>query len=113
GMDVGDLSGAQAIQKLNGQLASEAAKSVSPRPAQFEFKTFLNNNPGLSLDKAGNLRVLGIFSQLAKRDVDLGRLARQNRDNWQNWDNVVEKYDKQNPVRDPVTHTVLSTDSVI
>jgi hypothetical protein len=113
GIDVGDLSGAQTIEKLNAQLASEAAKSVSPRPAQFEFKTFLNNNPGLNLDKAGNLRVLGIFGQLAKRDVDLGRLARANRDNWQNWDGIVAEYDKTHPVIDPVTKTPLSTDSVI
>lgn len=113
GINVGDLSGAQTIEKLNAALASEAAKSVSARPAQFEFKTFLANNPGLSLDKAGNLRVLGIFSQLAKRDVDLGRLARANRDNWQNWDNVVQQYDKTHPILDPVTKNVLSTDSVI
>jgi len=113
GVNVGDLSGAQTIEKLNAALASEAAKSVSPRPAQFEFRTFLANNPGLSLDKAGNLRVLGIFSQLAKRDVDLGRMARANRDNWDNWDNVVQQYDKQHPILDPVTHTPLSTDSVI
>jgi hypothetical protein len=113
GVNVGDLSGAQTIEKLNAALASEAAKSVSPRPAQFEFRTFLANNPGLSLDKAGNLRVLGIFSQLAKRDVDLGRMARANRDNWDNWDNVVQQYDKNHPILDPVTHTPLSTDSVI
>jgi len=113
GIDVGDLSGAEAIQKLNASLASESAKSISARPAQFEFKTFLSNNPGLSLDKQGNQRVIGIFSQLAKRDVDLGRLARANRDNWDNWDNVVEKYDKQNPIHDPATGRVITTDSIV
>lgn len=113
GVDVGDISGPQAIQKLNGLLASESAKGVSARPAQFEFKTFLTNNPGLDLDKAGNQRVIGIFSQLAKRDVDLGKLARQNRDNWSNWDNVVENYDKQNPIKDPTTGRVITTDSVV
>jgi hypothetical protein len=76
GVNVGDLSGPQAIQKLNAALAAESTKAISPRPAQFEFKTFLGNNPGLSLDRAGNERVIGIYSQLAKRDVDLGRLAR-------------------------------------
>jgi hypothetical protein len=113
GVNVGDLSGPQAIQKLNGLLASESAKGVSVRPAQFEFKTFLTNNPGLDLDKAGNQRVIGIFSQLAKRDVDLGKLARQNRDNWQNWDNVVENYDKQNPIKDPVSGKVITTNSIV
>jgi hypothetical protein len=113
GINVGDLSGPQAIQKLNAALASESTKSISPRPAQFEFKTFLGNNPGLSLDKAGNERVIGIFSQLAKRDVDIGRLARQNRDNWENWDSVVENYDKQHPIKDPTSGKVITTDSIV
>lgn len=113
GVDVGDLSGAEAIQKLNAALASESAKAISARPAQFEFKTFLGNNPGLSLDKQGNQRVIGIFSQLAKREVDLGRLARQNRDNWDNWDSVVQQYDKQNPIHDPASGRVITTDSVV
>jgi hypothetical protein len=94
GMDFGDLSGAQLIQKLNGILASESSKSFSTRPTQFEFKTFLANNPGLALDEKGNVRMLGILAQNAKREADLGKLARQNRDNWDNWDNVVEKYDR-------------------
>lgn len=113
GIDTGDLSGAQSIQKLNALLASESTKAISPRPAQFEFKTFLGNNPGLSLDKQGNERVIGIFSQLAKREVDLGRLARQNRDNWSNWDSVVENFDKTHPIKDPTTGKVITTDSVV
>lgn len=113
GIDTGDLSGGEAIQKLNALLASESTKAISPRPAQFEFKTFLGNNPGLSLDKQGNERVIGIFSQLAKRDVDLGRLARQNRDNWSNWDSVVESYDKSHPIKDPTSGKVITTDSVV
>jgi hypothetical protein len=113
GVDVGDLSGPQAIQKLNAVLASESAKGVGARPTQFEFKTFLANNPGLSMDKAGNERVIGIYSQLAKREVDLGRLARQNQDNWSNWDNVVEKYDKTHPIKDPNSGRVITTDSIV
>jgi hypothetical protein len=113
GVDVGDLSGPQAIQKLNAVLASESAKGVGARPTQFEFKTFLANNPGLSMDKAGNERVIGIYSQLAKREVDLGRLARSNQDNWSNWDNVVENYDKKNPIKDPTSGKVITTDSIV
>lgn len=113
GIDTGDLSGAESIQKLNALLASESTKAISPRPAQFEFKTFLSNNPGLSLDKAGNERVIGIFSQLAKREVDLGRLARQNRDNWNGWDTVVEGYDKTHPIIDPVSRKPITTDSIV
>src|SRR6266480_3558727 len=113
GFDFGDLSGAQSIQKLNGILASESAKAFSSRPTQFEFKTFLANNPGLELDEKGNIRMLGILSQTAKREADLGKLARQNRDNWDNWDNVVEKYDRDNPIKDPTSGKVLSSHSII
>jgi hypothetical protein len=113
GFDFGDLSGSQLIQKLNGVLASESSKSFSTRPTQFEFKTFLANNPGLALDEKGNVRMLGILSQNAKREADLGKLARQNQDNWSNWDNVVEKYDQEHPIKDPTTGKVLSNHSII
>lgn len=113
GFDFGDLSGGQLIQKLNGILASESSKSFSTRPTQFEFKTFLANNPGLALDEKGNIRMLGILSQNAKRDADLGKLARQNQDNWSKWDDVVEKYDSDHPIKDPTTGRVLSNHSII
>lgn len=115
GINVGDLSGAEAIQKLNASLASEMTKALASRPTQFEFKTFLANNPGLLLDKAGNERLISLFSQLAKREADIGKLARKNQDNWQNWDQVVERYDakKENQIIDPVTKKVLSTNSII
>lgn len=113
GINVGDLSGAEAIQKLNASLASEMTKALASRPTQFEFKTFLANNPGLLLDKAGNERLISMFSQLAKREADVGKLARKNQDNWSNWDSVVENYDKAHPIIDPVTKKVLSSDSII
>lgn len=113
GIDFGDLSGAQLIQKLNGVLASESSKSFSTRPTQFEFKTFLANNPGLALDEKGNVRMLGILAQTAKREADLGKLARQNRDSWDKWDDVVEKYDADHPIKDPTTGKVLSNHSII
>lgn len=113
GINVGDLSGAEAIQKLNAGLASEMTKALASRPTQFEFKTFLANNPGLLLDKAGNDRLIGIFSQLAKREIDIGKLARKNQDNWGNWDNVVENYDKSHPMTDPVTRKPITTDSIV
>jgi hypothetical protein len=113
GINVGDLSGAEAIQKLNASLASEMTKGLASRPTQFEFKTFLANNPGLLLDKPGNERLIGLFSQLAKREADLGKLARRNQDNWSNWDTVVENYDKSHPITDPVTKKILSSDSII
>lgn len=113
GVPVGDLSGAEGIQKMNASLASEMAKSLSGRPTQFEFKSFMANNPGLLLDKAGNQRLIGIYSQLAQREYELGKLARQNTDNWGKWDTVVEKYDAAHPIIDPISKQPISTNSVI
>jgi hypothetical protein len=115
GFDFGDLSGSQLIQKMNASLASEMAKTLTGRPTQFEFKTFLANNPGLLLDKSGTLRLASIFSQLSKREYELGKLARQNRDNWQNWDSVVEKYDaqKEHQIIDPVSKQPIYTNSIV
>lgn len=113
GVPVGDLSGAEGIQKMNAALASEMAKSLSGRPTQFEFKSFMANNPGLLLDKTGNQRLIGIYSQLAKREYELGKQARQNADNWSNWDNVVEQYDAKHPIIDPISKQPISTNSVV
>jgi hypothetical protein len=91
------------------------AKTLTSRPTQFEFKTFLANNPGLLLDKTGTLRLASIFSQLSKREYDLGKLARESRDNWQNWDNIVEKYDseKSHQIIDPVSKQPIYTNSIV
>lgn len=110
---IGDLSGPQAIQKLNAALAAESTKGITARPSQFEFKTFLANNPGLSLDRDGLLRVAGITAQLAKRDYDLGQKVNENRYDWGKWNGIVKQYDKDNPIKDPTTGRVITTDSVI
>lgn len=113
GKNVTDLSGPELLQKLGTQLASESTKAISARPAVFEFSTFLKNNPGLLLTREGNLRLIDLLSQQAKRQVDLGRLIPDNQDKWSKWDNVVEKYDRDHPIIDPTTKKVLSTDSII
>jgi hypothetical protein len=65
------------------------------------------------MDEKGNIRMLGILSQNAKREYELGKLVPKNRENWDNWDNVVEAYDKKNPIKDPTTGKILSNNSII
>jgi hypothetical protein len=113
GIDTGDLSGSQLLAKYNSILAAESTKGVTSRGTNFDMKTFMANNPGLGMDEKGNIRMLGILSQNAKREYELGKLARQNQDNWNNWDNVVEAYDKRNPIKDPTTGKILSSNSII
>jgi hypothetical protein len=50
---------------------------------------------------------------MAQRDIELGKLARQNRDQWSNWDNIVEAYDKKHQIIDPVSHQPITTDSIV
>jgi hypothetical protein len=114
GFNFGDLSGSQLLQKMNATLAAETIKGMSSRGGtQMEFKTFLANNPGLLMDKTGTIRLASIFAQVSKREYDLGKLARQNRDNWANWDNVVEKYDAGHQIIDPISKRPIFTNSIV
>ena len=63
GWPVGDLSGAQLLQKYNSVLASESTKGVTSRGTNFDMRTFMANNPGLAMDEKGNIRMLGIVAQ--------------------------------------------------
>ena len=108
----GDLSGTELVQKMNSVLAGEMAKSVTNRPTQFEFKTFIANNPGLLTTREGTVRLAGIYQQLAKRDVDLGKAAR-GQDNWDSWGNTVERYDAMHPIIDPVLKKPIYTQSIV
>jgi hypothetical protein len=112
GMDFGDLSGTELVQKMNSVLAGEMAKSVTNRPTQFEFKTFIANNPGLLTTREGTVRLASIYQQLAKRDIDLGKAAR-GQDNWDNWGNTVERYDATHPIIDPVLKKPIYTQSIV
>jgi hypothetical protein len=113
GFDTGNLSGAQLLAKFNAALAAESTKGVSARGTNFTMSTFMANNPGIAMDEKGNIRMLGILSQNAKREAEIGALARQNRGNWEKWDNIVQKYDEAHPIKDPTTGKVLSNHSII
>lgn len=112
GFDFGNLSGAELIEKMNSVLAGEMAKTVTNRPTQFEFKTFLANNPGLLTTREGTVRLAGIYQQLAQRDIDLGKLARS-QDNWDNWGDVVDRYDAKHTITDPILKKPIYTNSIV
>jgi hypothetical protein len=77
GINVGDLSGAEAIQKLNASPCfRNDEKPHVPNRRNSSSRRSSATIPAL-LDKSGNERLIGMFSQLAKREADLGKLARQ------------------------------------
>lgn len=61
---------AQAFQKGTAALATEAAKQVSSRVTQMEFKTFLQNNPNWMMQPDGIKRVMDFMDKGFDSSID-------------------------------------------
>lgn len=112
GINVEGLPQTEIVQKLGAQLASQASKGLSPRPTQFDFKTFLNNNPGLLISPQGNKALISVLQQQAQHEIALGNLARQQK-NGDGWDETVAKFDKEHPIVSPLNNKPLDQNAVI
>jgi hypothetical protein len=112
GIDSAGLTQSELIQKVGTQLSAMAAKDLTSRPTQFDFKVFLANNPGLELSPGGNLALINLMQQKAKNDVQLAALARQQK-NGDNWDSVVADFDKTHPIISPLTGKPLDPNEVV
>ena len=97
---------ADTIQKMNARLAAAAAKSMTARPSQLEFKTFVANNPGIMNSKEGTIALINILKQTAQHDIELGRLA--NRTNPNDWPDTEDRYYDEHPLRSPFTSKPLT-----
>lgn len=111
GMNVDGLSNSEVIQKIGTQLATANAKSLTSRPTQFDFATYLKNNPGLLLSPEGNKAMLDILQQQAQREYDLSRLATRP-ENQGDFGSVVDAYDKAHPIVSPFTKQPIQTGDV-
>ena len=111
GMSVDGLSNSEVIQKIGTQLATANAKSLTSRPTQFDFATYLKNNPGLLLSPEGNKAMLDILQQQAQREYDLSRLATK-KENQADFGATVDAYDKAHPIVSPFTGKPLGTGDV-
>ncbi|MBE7199230.1 MAG: hypothetical protein INR70_15720 [Parafilimonas terrae] len=111
GMDVEGLSNSEVIQKIGTQLATANAKSLTSRPTQFDFATYLKNNPGLLLSPEGNHAMLDLLQQQAQREYDLSRLATKT-ENQNDFGAVVDAYDKAHPIISPFTKQPIRTGDV-
>jgi hypothetical protein len=100
GFDVKGLPQTEVIQKMNAYLASEAAKQMTNRPSQMEFRAFMQNNPGIMNSVQGTQVLTDILRQTAKQTLGLGKLG-QNQRNWENWGDVEDRYFQQHPIRLP------------
>lgn len=114
GWDIKGTTESETVQKLNAQLASAAAKAMTARPSQLEFKAFMANNPGLVTSTKGSLILADVLRQLTKQDIELGRKA-TNKANWNNWADVEDKFyaKPENQIKSPFTGKPLKGDEVV
>jgi hypothetical protein len=112
GLEFKGLTEAETIKKLNAQLASAAAKQMTQRPSQMEFKTFVANNPGLETSLRGTLTLVNILKQMATQDIGLSRHAMDDR-NLAHWPEVEDQFYRQNPIVSPFTGKPLRGDESV
>lgn len=106
-LDLKGLSEGETITKLNAQLAAQAAKAMTARPSQLEFRAFMANNPGLQTSIQGTKALINIMRQTTQQDIALSRLASQPQ-NMRNWDAVEDQFYQQNPIKSPFTGKPLT-----
>ncbi len=73
GVDVGGVTAAESIDKLNAFLASLGAKELTNRPTQFDFKTFLERNPGIEISTEGRKFLIQALKQFYNQDYEIGK----------------------------------------
>jgi hypothetical protein len=101
------LAESEVVSKMNAQLASASAKAMTGRPTQFEFSSWMKNNPGLLTSKEGTTALLNVLHQTTQQELDVGKLAR-NKKNWENWSDVTDKYYKEHPLISPFTNKPMA-----
>ncbi|BAB48029.1 phage tail tip lysozyme [Mesorhizobium japonicum] len=102
----GDQAGpTEMLQKLSTQLATADAKGLASRPTQFDFATYLKNNPGIQMSVAGQKALVDLKLQQAQHDYELGSMAthKQYANDPGGWADVVAQYDKDHPLINPLT----------
>jgi hypothetical protein len=100
-----NVTEAETLDKLNSQLAAAAAKSLTARPSQQEFKAFMATNPGLLTARETSKALLDIMRQAKQQDLELGQMAdRFVPGPGKNWSDIEEQYQRSHPIISPFTH---------
>jgi lysozyme len=97
GIDLGGIAPAEGIDKMNAFLASSAAHEMTNRVTQFDFKTWMERNPGIEMSPEGRAMMIDILHQSTKQDAELGRLATKIKDPEQ-WPDIREQYMQEHPI---------------
>lgn len=88
---------AEGIEKMNAYLGMAAAKELTNRPTQFDFSTFLKNNPGIQMSPEGRKMLTDILQQTARQDIAIAKLASKVKDP-SDWAEIQDKYYQEHPI---------------
>ena len=91
GVDIGGTATAEGIDKLNAFLASASVREMTPRATQYDFKTFMQNNPGIEMSPAGRGILTDILKQTYTQDIALSKLAAKTK-NPEDWPDAEEAF---------------------
>lgn len=100
GIPVEGMKEAEVIQKMNAFMSAHAAKELTNRPTQFDFSTFLRNNPGITMSPDGRRMVTDILKQTTRQDIDIARMASKTKtaEDTANWQDKLDAYYASHPV---------------
>jgi hypothetical protein len=100
----------ETVVKLNAQLASAAAKAMTARPSQLEFKAFMANNPGLANSTRGSFALINLLRQQKEQDLELSRHAMRLK-NPDDWVDIEDKFYREHPLKSPFTGKPLTAET--
>lgn len=90
------------LGKLNAYLAAQATSAISARGTNFEFGTFLQQNPNVAQTPQGTLMMIEYLSAERRREQAIGnmaaRLADEGPQAYSRLHRMIEDYDRRNPV---------------
>ena len=112
GFDVKGTTESETVSKLNAQLAAAAAKAMTARPSQLEFRAFMSNNPGLMTSTKGSLYLISVLRQATEQDIGLSREAMK-KGNWDNWTEVEDRFYAKNSIKSPFSGKPLAGDEAM
>jgi hypothetical protein len=100
-----NVAEAETVEKLNAQLAAAAAKAMTARPSQLEFKAFMANNPGLLTSREGSKVLISLMRQAKQQELELGRMAERFQPGaGQNWSDIEDRYYRTHHIISPFTN---------
>ena len=99
----------EAVVKLNAQLASAAAKAMTARPSQLEFRAFMANNPGIANSPQGSYALINLLRQAKEQELALSREAmRLKPGNIDQWTDIEDRFYEKHPLISPFTGKPLT-----